>query len=145
MDLDFFNKFGFIVVIAGAYLLSGTIKFLVNSLRAGKLAYGTVGLGGMPSTHTSVVSSALALAFLRDGVSSTAFGISLALLFIVVIDAINLRRHIGEHATFMNKINKQLDLRHKPLREKMGHNPLEILAGFFVGVAVAFTVNSISG
>ena len=145
MDYDFFDRFGFIVAIASAYLLSGSFKFLINSLRAGKLAYVTVGLGGMPSTHTSVVSSALVLAFLRDGVSSSAFGVSFALLFIVVIDAINLRGHMEDHATFINKISKQLNPRHKPLREKMGHNPLEILAGFFVGVAVAFTVNSISG
>lgn len=145
MSYAFFNDFGYVLVLIGAYLSSGSLKFLINSLRARKLAYNAVGLGGMPSTHASVASSVAALALLREGVSSAAFGFGLALLLIVVIDAINLRRHIERHAAAINHLSKPTNADNTPLREKLGHNPFEIFGGLVVGTTIAFIINGMSG
>ena len=40
-----------------AWLVAGTLKFIVNSVRAGKLAFGMIGYGGLPSNHSAIVSS----------------------------------------------------------------------------------------
>ena len=40
-----------------AWLAAGCLKFAINSLRAGKPAFGLIGYGGMPSNHSAIVSS----------------------------------------------------------------------------------------
>jgi len=42
-----------------AWLVAGGLKFLVNSIRAGKPAFGLIGYGGFPSNHSAIVSSIL--------------------------------------------------------------------------------------
>ena len=50
-----------------AWLAAGCLKFAINSLRAGKPAFGLIGYGGMPSNHSAIVSSMAALTALREG------------------------------------------------------------------------------
>lgn len=118
-----------------AWLTAGVLKFLINSLRAGRLAFDLVGYGGMPSNHSSIVSSMAVLVFLKDGFSSPAFGVSIALLFIVLLDANSLRKQIEKHAIALNKLG---DFK---LRERIGHSKTEILAGCLVGGGVAYVVD----
>ena len=119
-----------------AYVLAGSLKFLVNSARLGKLATAEIGLGGFPSTHTSIVSSVLVLVALREGISSPAFGVSLALTLVVVIDAMDLRRKVGRHASSINALLGGSGS--EPLRERTGHSAAEVLGGFAVGALSAF-------
>ncbi|CAI8825191.1 MULTISPECIES: divergent PAP2 family protein [Methylococcus] len=44
-----------------AWLTAGTLKFIVNSCRARRLAFGQIGYGGLPSNHSAIVSSTAAL------------------------------------------------------------------------------------
>ena len=120
-----------------AYLLAGSLKFLVNSVRLRKLATAEIGVGGFPSTHTAIVSSVLALVALREGISSPAFGVSLALTLVVVIDAVDLRRKIGRHASAINALVRASAKTGEPLRERTGHSPAEVLGGFAVGALSA--------
>ena len=53
-----------------AWLAAGCLKFAINSLRAGKPAFGLIGYGGMPSNHSAIVSSMAALTALREGLDS---------------------------------------------------------------------------
>ena len=81
-----------------AWLLAGSFKFIINSLRARQLAFGQIGYGGLPSNHSAIVSSAAALIAIREGIDQLAFCIAIALAFIVILDASSLRRQVGEHA-----------------------------------------------
>ena len=81
-----------------AWLTAGSLKFLVNSARAGKPAFGLIGYGGLPSNHSAIVSSMAALIALREGIGSPAFGVALTLAFIVILDASSLRKQIGRQA-----------------------------------------------
>lgn len=118
-----------------AYLCAGTLKFLINSIREGRLAYGRIGMGSFPSTHTSIVSSVAFLVLLREGAASPAFSVALALGLVVIIDALDLRRRIGDHAAAINRIGEMQD--HGRLRESVGHTPLEVLGGLCTGGACA--------
>ncbi|AVK08387.1 MULTISPECIES: divergent PAP2 family protein [Pseudomonas aeruginosa group] len=121
-----------------AWLVAGSCKFVINSLKAGKPAFGLIGYGGLPSNHSAIVGSMAALIALREGIGHPAFGVAVTLAFIVVLDANSLRRQIGLQARAINELR---DSREKgALRERMGHSRTEILAGLLVGSLVAWLV-----
>lgn len=122
-----------------AWLVAGTLKFIINSIRAGQPAFGLIGYGGLPSNHSAVVSSTAALIALKEGIGHPAFGVAVTLAFIVMLDANSLRRQVGKHAQAINKLASG-DADHQMVRERMGHTRLEIIAGVIVGVAVAVGV-----
>ncbi len=125
-----------------AWLVAGVLKFGINSLRHGKLAFGLIGYGGLPSNHSAIVSSMAMLIALHDGIQHPAFGVALTLAFIVILDAASLRRQVGKQAQAINRLAQQ-DETHIPLRERMGHSRLEITAGIAVGIGVAAVVHSL--
>lgn len=120
-----------------AWLIAGCLKFLINSMKAKKLAFGLIGYGGLPSNHSAIVSSMVTLIALKEGIDTPAFGVALTLAFIVMLDANSLRRAVGKHAVEINKLAKD-DPEYQLLRERMGHTKIEILAGISVGLLVAF-------
>lgn len=124
-----------------AWLLAGCLKFLINSIRAKKLAFGLIGYGGLPSNHSAIVSSMATLIALKEGIGHPAFGVAITLAFIVMLDASSLRRQVGKHASAINKLALKQNTDHIVLRERMGHTPIEILAGVLTGILVASTMN----
>ncbi len=120
-----------------AWLCAGCIKFAVNSLRARRLAFDLIGYGGMPSNHSAIVASMVALIALREGIAEPAFGVAITLAFIVLLDANSLRRQVGLHAQAINEVRPA----GQPLRERMGHSRLEILAGLIAGAMTAWLVD----
>ena len=125
-----------------AWLIAGSTKFLINSFKAGRLAFGQIGYGGLPSNHGAIVSSMAVLIALREGIGNPAFGVALTLAFIVILDASSLRRQVGKQATAINLL---ADNREEIgfLREQLGHTRVEILAGIIVGGITAFLVDMI--
>jgi len=123
-----------------AWLVAGILKFLINSLRARRFAFDLIGYGGLPSNHSAIVSSIAILIALNEGVNSPVFGVAVALVFIVILDATSLRRQVGKHATAINKLNSLTSGASLLLRERMGHAPVEVLAGLITGSAVAYLV-----
>ncbi|CAN7665431.1 divergent PAP2 family protein [Variovorax paradoxus] len=130
------TDFSYVVTPFLAWAVAGTSKFIINSVQARKLAFGLIGYGGLPSNHSAIVSSVTALVALKQGIDHPAFGVALALAFIVVLDAASLRRQVGKHAMFLNKLHPPT-VESAPLRERMGHSRVEIGAGILVGIAVA--------
>lgn len=125
-----------------AWLVAGVTKFIINSIKVKQLAFGLIGYGGLPSNHSAIVSSMAAIIALKEGIGHPAFGVAVALAFIVMLDAISLRRQVGKHAVAINKLAAGAS-DHQTLRERMGHTRLEIAAGVTVGIAVAATVNAL--
>ena len=122
-----------------AWLVAGVMKFVINSIKARQLAFGLIGYGGLPSNHSAIVSSMAALIALKEGIDHPAFGVAVTLAFIVMLDASSLRRQVGKHAAVINAL-AVTSQSYQPLRERMGHTPIEIAAGVLVGVAVAAMV-----
>lgn len=125
-----------------AWLVAGALKFIINSIKAKQLAFGLIGYGGLPSNHSTIVSSMAALIALKEGIGHPAFGVAITLAFIVMLDANSLRRQVGKHAVAINKLAAGASDHHS-LRERMGHNRVEIAAGIAVGIAVAGAVNTL--
>ena len=119
-----------------AWLTAGCLKFLVNSMRAGKLAFGLIGYGGLPSNHSAIVCSTTTLIAIKEGIAHPAFGVALTLAFIVMLDASSLRRQVGKHASAINQLATSLNTNKTTLRERIGHTPVEICAGILTGIIV---------
>ena len=124
-----------------AWLTAGSLKFIINSLRARRWAFGQIGYGGLPSNHSAIVASTAALIALREGIDHPAFGVAVTLAFIVMMDANSLRRQVGSQAEVVNQIASTIPKAELPLlRERMGHTGLEIISGILTGVGVAYLV-----
>lgn len=125
-----------------AWLVAGGLKFVINSVRAGRLAFDLIGYGGLPSNHSAIVSSMAALIGFREGIDHPAFGVAIAVAFVVMLDANSLRRQVGRHAEAINRIAAS-SADHDALRERIGHTRAEIVAGVLTGVAVASAVHAL--
>ncbi len=123
-----------------AWLVAGCLKFLINSIRAKKLAFGLIGYGGLPSNHSAIVCSMVTLIALKEGLQHPAFGVAITLAFIVILDASSLRKQVGRQATAINKLARSAQPEQPALRERIGHTPIEILAGVLTGAGVAYLV-----
>lgn len=132
--------FSYLVTPFFAWLIAGSAKFVINSIRARGAAFKQIGYGGFPSNHTSIVSSIAWLIAIKEGIDAPAFGVAVALCFIVILDATSLRMKVANHAQRLNKLTPN----EQPLRERIGHTPVEILGGIVTGLLTAFTINSLS-
>ncbi|XP_019183316.1 PREDICTED: uncharacterized protein LOC109178186 isoform X2 [Ipomoea nil] len=82
--------------------------------------------GGMPSSHSATVSALAAVIGFQDGAGGSAFAIAVVLACIL-----------------LNQIVCELPPEHpvssiRPLRDSLGHTPLQVLAGALLGCVVAY-------
>lgn len=124
------------------WLIAGSLKFTINCLRSGRLGWDQMGLGGLPSNHTAVVSSTAVLIGLREGVNTALFAIAVTLAMIVIFDALHLRREVGAHAAALNELLRG-DATRQPFLEHVGHRQVEVLMGVLVGLGCALSLNAI--
>ena len=123
-----------------AWFIAGIVKFLINSIKSRRLAFDLIGYGGMPSNHSAIVCSMVALIAYKEGINNSAFGVAVALAFIVMLDASSLRRQVGKHAASINALNKKFHSGLPILRERMGHTRYEILLGAMLGLIVGGSI-----
>jgi len=101
--------------------------------------------GGMPSSHSALVSAVATGVGLRSGFDSVAFALAVAVAMIVTYDAAGVRRHAGTHARALNQIIAELLEGHPlgeiPLDELLGHSRNEVAVGILFGVAVMLLWN----
>ena len=99
-----------------------------------------MGAGGMPSSHSAVVTSLTTLVGKDVGVNSPVFAIALIFSFVVMYDACGVRRAAGKQATLLNKIIETPGLTGVQVQEKLvevlGHTPLQVLVGAIIGIIV---------
>ena len=91
----------------------------------------------MPSVHSSLVSSLTTLIYLNYNISSVMFSITLIFSLIVIYDSMGIRYESGNQARVINKVVGT------NLKEKLGHNPLEVLAGVVLGITLGIIMNII--
>lgn len=102
--------------------------------------------GGMPSSHSAVVTSLALSIGLKEGFNSTFFIISFFLASIIIRDAVGVRFSNGVQAKALNslggKVSKKLDISFTPVREVNGHTKSEVAVGAIIGVfTTIFFVN----
>lgn len=110
-----------------------------------------VSTGGMPSSHSAVVSALATSVALIQGLGSIAFGISAVLALVVMSDAAGVRQSVGKQSVVLNRILRELRLRRpivelgRDLREFIGHTQFQVIAGGLLGVVIAWLWLAIEG
>ena len=103
-----------------------------------------IGAGGMPSSHSAVVTGLATLIGKYQGVNSPIFAVSLILALVVMYDACGIRRAAGKQAALLNKIIETPGLTGVQVSEKLvevlGHTPVQVFVGAFIGLVVGLVV-----
>ncbi len=100
------------------------------------------GSGGMPSSHSALVTALVSMIFILEGFASVEFAIAASFAFITVYDAANVRYEVGEQAKIINQIIENwnvdnMEIRSKRFKELMGHTKLEVTMGCILGCLVS--------
>ncbi len=97
-----------------------------------------LGAGGMPSSHSAVVTSLATLIGKSEGFNSPMFALSLIFACIVMYDAAGVRRAAGKQAQLLNKIINTPGLSGIQVQEKLvevlGHTPTQVFVGALIGI-----------
>tara|TARA_B100000614_G_scaffold246839_1_gene253224 strand:+ start:175 stop:657 length:483 start_codon:yes stop_codon:yes gene_type:complete len=132
-----------------SWFLAQLIKMLVDQVRGrsrgsrdmvATLMWKT---GGMPSSHSSLVTGLATAIGVAYGVKSAVFTVSLFYGVLIIRDAMGVRRSSGLQAQKINAMGRELHERFgmefEPVKEVSGHTPSEVfvgvLLGFFTGLA----------
>ena len=99
-----------------------------------------LGAGGMPSSHTAVVTSLSMLVGRSEGFDSAVFAVALVFSMVVMYDAAGVRRAAGKQAHLLNKIVETPGLTGVEVQERLvevlGHTPLQLIVGAIIGITV---------
>jgi len=97
--------------------------------------------GGMPSSHTALVTAIAHGTGMVAGFDSPAFALGVALAMVVIYDATGIRRQAGLHAEMINAMFQDLmeghPLQQEKLAEVLGHSPGEAFVGLLLGLGIS--------
>lgn len=100
--------------------------------------------GGMPSSHSAMVTALSTGVALTQGLGSPLFAVSAVFALIVMYDATGVRHSSGMQARLLNELVDELravvreGFAPLPLRVLLGHTYLEVLIGTLIGFGMAF-------
>ena len=135
------NKIFFVVLLA--WIFSCLLKGFLVWVQDKKLDMTRfMGPGGMPSSHSTIVTSLATCIGIKMGFDSPVFVVCCAFALVVMYDASGVRRAAGQQAKMINMIIdawEESDPLEKQIRlkELLGHTPLEVWAGALLGIAIA--------
>jgi uncharacterized protein len=124
-------------------LVAQFLKFIIRPNRQKFSFKSLASYSGMPSGHSSLVSSLVVIVGLREGINSPLFAISFILAIIIIRDALGLRRYLGEHGRMLNilvndlKDDNVLEQKYPHLLERIGHTPWQVAAGCLIGSLIS--------
>lgn len=132
------NTYKYLWVPALSWFSVQLIKFITDIIKNKKINVKVlVASGGMPSSHSSVVTSLMTLIGLNEGFDSILFAISFVFGLIVMYDAAGVRRAAGKQAGILNQLiysnQVKIDTNEK-LKELIGHTPKQVFVGALWGI-----------
>ena len=105
-----------------------------------------VSSGGMPSSHSALVTGIATAVGHVDGLRSTSFALAAVLAGVVMYDAAGVRLAVSKQARILNimvdDFFHERGLNEQRLHELIGHTPVQVFAGALVGIVfgILFTL-----
>ncbi len=135
-----------LLTAVAAWLVAQLIKLIYYKMENGWFNFAVLTTsGGMPSSHTALVTAAAVRVALAEGVFSSLFGLSVVLAMVVMYDAAGVRQSVGEQAKTINRIQEELKaliaLDTDMIKEVMGHTGFQVFIGFLIGLTVGLISN----
>ena len=128
-------------------LLAQFFKIVFNFFSTGKIKFGIIfETGGMPSSHSALITGAASGIGYELGFDSSIFALSVALALIVMYDASGVWKSAGIQAAEINKLSKRLETQSEVLlKENLGHTKIEVMVGSLLGPLITLPGMSFIG
>ncbi len=141
--MNFFEEYKYIIVPVATWFGIQLFKLIYDLVTTKQFNFKRImGAGGMPSSHSAVVTSLTTLIGKHEGFGTSEFSIALIFAFIVMYDAAGVRRAAGKQAKLLNKIVQTPGLSKVEVSEKLvealGHTPIQVIVGATIGIIVGF-------
>jgi acid phosphatase family membrane protein YuiD len=130
-----------------AFILSQILKGIITLFkikdRKAKSAFFAMiwNTGGMPSSHSALVSAMACSAGIIEGFGSNIFAITFFFALVIIRDALGVRRASGLQSKALNNLGRivteKFSVEWQPVKEIQGHNPLEVVIGIVLGIVTA--------
>ena len=135
-----------LVALLACFAAQG-LKLVIDVLKNGKVNLRILlSSGGMPSSHSSLVSALATSIGQSRGWDSVEFAIACLFAVIVMYDAAGVRLAASQHARLLNQIIDELyagkDFNEERLKELLGHTPIQVLVGLALGVSISLLATS---
>ncbi|WP_342528449.1 divergent PAP2 family protein [Chryseomicrobium sp. FSL W7-1435] len=147
-----------ILTAIGAIGIAQGLKILTHKKVTGKWEVKkAISTGGMPSSHSAGVSALASYVAANKGFRHTETALAVTFGIIVMYDAQGIRRHTGEIAQLVNDLEDQFSKisgefpsyefveRDKELKELLGHQPVEVVAGALLGTLLGIGSAKLEG
>lgn len=133
------NKYIYIPILLWFFIQ--TYKVVYELITTKKFNFKRIiGAGGMPSSHSAIVTGLATLIGKYEGVDTPIFAVALILALVVMYDACGVRRAAGRQAAVLNKIIQTPGLTSVQVRERLvealGHTPVQVFVGGLIGIIV---------
>jgi uncharacterized protein len=128
-----------------AWVVAQVSKTIYELFRFRQLKFSRlVSSGGMPSSHSALVTGLATATGRVAGLASPLFAIAFVLACIVMYDAAGVRRAVSIQARILNQMIDEA-FQGKPfaeerLRELIGHTPVQVLVGGLLGVGIGLII-----
>lgn len=130
-----------------ACVVAQVLKMVVELVQHGKINLQALFTsGGMPSAHSAFVAALAVGVGQTKGWASPEFALALVFAIIVMYDAAGVRQAAGLQARILNQIMDEFfqedhHLNQDRLKELLGHTPVQVIVGFFLGVVVSWAAS----
>ncbi len=140
--LDQKGSLKIVYVTTVAWVIAQGIKVLIYWYRHHKINFRLfVGSGGMPSSHSALVSCLATTIGLETSWDSPVFLLAVGMALIIMTDAAGVRRAAGQQAKILNEIvddyYSSKPFANKRLKELLGHTPVQVFVGALLGIGIA--------
>lgn len=127
---SFFSSYLFVIPLFVG-LLAEITKILMEGITKGTWHEGIFRSGGMPSSHSALVTSLLIVVGKKLGIGSPEFAISIVFACVIWYDAVSSRRAIGEQAKVLNRLQHW-----EHFSERLGHSLKQVVGGIVFGAII---------
>ena len=130
------------VATISSWFIAQLFKVFIGVLRDRRFNFKwLISSGGMPSSHAALSMCLTTSIGLYYGFDSGLFAMALGFAVITMFDAQGVRWHSGKQAQALNRILDDIyenrGIREEPLKQLIGHTPVEVIAGAILGVLMA--------
>ena len=143
--MEFWEQYRYLITPFAVWFGIQLFKLIWDLVETKKFNFKRIlGAGGMPSSHSAVVTSLTTMVGRAYGIESPIFAIAVVFSIVVMYDAAGVRRAAGKQAELLNKIVETPGLTgvevSGKLVEVLGHTPKQVLVGAILGGVVGWLV-----
>ena len=143
--MSFIHEYKYLVTPVIIWFCIQSFKVIYDLVTTKKFNFKRImGAGGMPSSHSAVVTAIATLIGKYEGINTAIFGFAVVFAFIVMYDATGVRRAAGKQAALLNKIVETPGMTGVQVTEKLvevlGHTPIQVFVGALIGIVAGLII-----